>query len=662
MGEVWAAVHTEMRREVALKLIYGDNPDLAVRLKREAQACGRLEHPNVVRIYDIGETDDGDPFLIMQLLTGETLADRLARRRRLPPVEALWIALDIARALRAAHAADIVHRDLKPANIYLHRGLDTEGEEVKVLDFGVSKILSVGDMAFTVTGALVGSPAYMSPEQARASKEIDPRADIWSLGVLLFEMLAGRRPFPSASPMGVIAEILAEPIPSLSTFVPGIDPRIELAVNLCMTREVDDRLQSAAAFIDMLRPVFASIELASTGAGGRMLPSLPELKALPVFGRDDPSTDSSGGEDLPTRMLERATLVRPNPLSPRVPPSPPSPPSQPVAAAPPRPPPSRPHEVAPPRQEVAPGWSRPVEPPRSVVWPSQTSSSAAVDTMMASSELMLSREAALAAATPVPPLPPQRTLPLPAPPIATDTVSTMPLLRLPNVPGLNDISAPLPLAWEPPPQRDRSKMALIGAMIVIVLSLITLLILMLTQDSAEPTGVAPGASGSSDAASVAVPTPPLPAPAPAPDPSTGPSEGPLAAPSADPLTGRLPGKRSGIVSFASTPSTHVLLDGKPMGSTPLAGVSVAAGSHRVTFIRATREIKTITINVKPDQRSTASVRFDRGAEFGSPPRRSAGCRGRAGPGLPDRECGRRQKAPRSGRAAGGSGERTRDGS
>ena len=112
MGEVWAAVHTEMRREVALKLIYGDNPDLAVRLKREAQACGRLEHPNVVRIYDIGETDDGAPFLIMQLLTGETLAERLARRRRLPPVEALWIALDIARALRAAHGAEIGHRDL----------------------------------------------------------------------------------------------------------------------------------------------------------------------------------------------------------------------------------------------------------------------------------------------------------------------------------------------------------------------------------------------------------------------------------------------------------------------------------------------------------------------------------------------------------------------
>ncbi len=624
MGEVWAAVHTEMRREVALKLIYGDNPDLAVRLKREAQACGRLEHPNVVRIYDIGETDDGDPFLIMQLLTGETLADRLARRRRLPPVEALWIALDIARALRAAHAADIVHRDLKPANIYLHRGLDTEGEEVKVLDFGVSKILSVGDMAFTVTGALVGSPAYMSPEQARASKEIDPRADIWSLGVLLFEMLAGRRPFPSASPMGVIAEILAEPIPSLSAFVPGIDPRIEDAVNRCMTREVDDRLQSAAQFIDLLRPVFSSIELASTGAGGRMLPSLADVSAFPVFGRDDPSVDSSGAEDLPTRMFERQALVRPaQDSSPSSQPTtvlavPPPPPSEREAAPPPianrdipPPPPIANRDIPPPRPSnreapprplpppgATPGWSRPVEPPRGVVWPSNTTP--AIDTMMASSELMLSREAAHPAATPAPPLPP-----ISAPRAANDSISTIPLLHLPNVPGLDNHPAALPLAWEPPPQRDRSRTALIVAVVVIVLSLVTLLILMLTQDSPEPTGAAPGAT---DAVSAVAPTPPLPTAAPAPSAAPTADLGPD--PSAAPAAGRVPEKHNGTVSFTSTPSSHVLLDGKPLGSTPIVGVSVGPGSHRITFIRGPRDLKTLTISVKPDTRSTASVRFD----------------------------------------------------
>ncbi len=467
MGEVWAAVHTEMRREVALKLIYGDNPDLAVRLKREAQACGRLEHPNVVRIYDIGSTDDGDPFLIMQLLTGETLADRLVRRRRLPPVEALWIALDIARALRAAHAANIIHRDLKPANIYLHRGLDSEGEEVKVLDFGVSKILSVGDMAFTVTGALVGSPAYMSPEQARASKEIDPRADLWSLGVLLFEMLTGRRPFPSASPMGAIAEILSEPIPLVSSLVPGIDPRIVEAVSRCMTRDVDQRIQSAAEFIELLRPVSGAGELSITGMGGRPLPSLPDISALDPLAlyTPDPAGASSTDEDVPTHVIDREALLR--------------------SGAPPQSPPSAPGSSE--RSEVATvtqGWSRPIAPPSPprVAW--QNSATPAVDTMVASSELMMEREAALAAA---PPAAPPRFQPAPtfgpAHSGSADALSTVPFFRVARPPEFDPSRTPLPvpLVWEPAPAHDRALLSLIVAVVVIVISLVLLLVLMLTQ-------------------------------------------------------------------------------------------------------------------------------------------------------------------------------------
>ena len=225
MGEVWAALHINLGREVALKLIYEGSPELAARLKREAQACGRLEHPNIVRVYDFGETDGGDPFLVMEMLAGETLADRLARRQRLPLGEAVSIALDVARALRAAHEAGVIHRDLKPANVFLCQR--PEGETVKVLDFGVSKILSVDDMSVTTTGALVGSPAYMSPEQARALREIDPRADVWSAGVLLFEMLTGQRPFPSPTVVGVVADILAGPIPTLASVLPGVDPRVE---------------------------------------------------------------------------------------------------------------------------------------------------------------------------------------------------------------------------------------------------------------------------------------------------------------------------------------------------------------------------------------------------------------------------------------------------
>jgi eukaryotic-like serine/threonine-protein kinase len=276
MGEVWAARHAEMDRDVALKLIYGNTPDsadLAARLKREALACGRLQHPNIVRVYDIGETEAGDPFLVMEVLEGETLKARLAARRRLPPPEALEIALEIARALRAAHGAGVVHRDLKPENVYLHKGPDSDAEEVKVLDFGVSKILSVGNLAFTVTGALVGSPAYMSPEQARALKDVDGRADLWSLGVVLFEMIAGRRPFDAQSTMGVITDILSAPIPRLASLVQGVDPRVDELVNRCMQRDIEQRMPSAAAMIGALRPL---LMLAPTESDRRPAPSLGE--------------------------------------------------------------------------------------------------------------------------------------------------------------------------------------------------------------------------------------------------------------------------------------------------------------------------------------------------------------------------------------------------
>jgi serine/threonine-protein kinase len=294
MGEVWAASHESLGREVAIKLIYEGSPELAARLKREAQACGRLEHPNIVRVYDFGETEGGDPFLVMELLVGETLADRLARQRRLPPEEAVTIALAVARALRAAHEAGIVHRDLKPANVFL--GQAGEGESVKVLDFGVSKILSSFDMSVTTDGALVGSPAYMSPEQARALPEIDARADLWAMGVLLFEMLTGTRPFTATTVMTVVTEILAGPIPTLAAALPGVDARLDAAVRRCLTREVEQRMASAATLIDMLTPVLASLR----GGGLRARSTVVEDMPTVVDGR---GVDGGGAESEPTTKM-----------------------------------------------------------------------------------------------------------------------------------------------------------------------------------------------------------------------------------------------------------------------------------------------------------------------------------------------------------------------
>ena len=169
MGAVWRASNETTGGEVALKLIVRPGPELRVRLLREAQACCSIRHKNVVQVHDIGKTDRGDPFLVMELLSGETLADMLSRRRRLPHEDAATIGRDIARALTAAHARGIVHRDLKPANVFLHEQPGEGSPVVKVLDFGVSKNLWSTDGLRTLLGAPVGSPAYMSPEQARGA-------------------------------------------------------------------------------------------------------------------------------------------------------------------------------------------------------------------------------------------------------------------------------------------------------------------------------------------------------------------------------------------------------------------------------------------------------------------------------------------------------------
>lgn len=244
MGVVWAAINELTSREVALKLILQSSPNLRVRLMREAQACGKLAHRNIIEVFDVGETDTGDPFLIMPLLSGENLAQRLARQRRLEPVTAARIARDVARALEAAHAASIIHRDLKPANIFLHQEAGTSGEVVKVLDFGVSKDLASNEALTTVVGGFVGSPAYMSPEQFAGQRDINPRTDLWSLGAVLFEMLTGTRAFQGDAAR-VMQQVLSGEIPRLSNVLRRADSTLDVIVARCLERNRDLRMPSA---------------------------------------------------------------------------------------------------------------------------------------------------------------------------------------------------------------------------------------------------------------------------------------------------------------------------------------------------------------------------------------------------------------------------------
>ncbi|AGP34849.1 hypothetical protein SCE1572_10185 [Sorangium cellulosum So0157-2] len=256
MGVVWAAHNEATSREVALKLLVRPDPELRVRLLREARACGAVSHRNIVDIYDADETEQGDPFLVMPLLSGETLSSLLKRKRKLEVPEAARIGRDIARGLAAAHERGIVHRDLKPSNIFLHTEPGESNYVVKILDFGVSKFPTGADQIRTATGILIGSPAYMSPEQVRAQGELDTRADLWALGVVMFEMLTSRRPIQGRA-HELLRNVLQGEIPTVSQIVWQIDPGLDALVAQCLQRDRERRPRSAAEVAAALEPFVA---------------------------------------------------------------------------------------------------------------------------------------------------------------------------------------------------------------------------------------------------------------------------------------------------------------------------------------------------------------------------------------------------------------------
>jgi len=282
MGVVWLAVNESTGGEVALKLIVRPEYELRVRLLREAQACSSIRHKNVVQVYDVGETDSGDPFLVMALLSGETLGDMLARRRRLSQQEAATIGRDVARALAAAHDKSIIHRDLKPANIFLHHEPGEDVPVVKVLDFGVSKNLLMCDGMRTVAGGAVGSPMYMSPEQARGDATIDGRSDIWSLGIVLFEMLTGLKPFIGET-LDVVHKVLFAEVPRVSQKVRKVAPELDALVMACLARPREERPWPALEVARQLEAFAtpgsrAPVPLPADSWDGGDAPAVPEAR------------------------------------------------------------------------------------------------------------------------------------------------------------------------------------------------------------------------------------------------------------------------------------------------------------------------------------------------------------------------------------------------
>jgi hypothetical protein len=258
MGVVCLAEHPIMGRKVAIKLLHpvlSVDPDVVTRFFNEARAINQIAHENIVEILDFGHTNDGQPYFIMELLEGEPLSEPIARG----PMDLARVALiadQMCRALEAAHAKGIVHRDLKPQNVQLVTKADGS-LQVKILDFGVAKILASAEgleAAKTRTGLLMGTPLYMSPEQCRGTGPIDCRADIYALGVMLFEMLAGRPPFVADGLGELFAMHMFQPAPSLADLAPGVPEHLAAAVMKALAKEPNDRFRS----MDELRAALAS--------------------------------------------------------------------------------------------------------------------------------------------------------------------------------------------------------------------------------------------------------------------------------------------------------------------------------------------------------------------------------------------------------------------
>nr|MCU0682558.1 serine/threonine protein kinase [Polyangiaceae bacterium] len=243
MGIVWAATHTVTRRPFALKLlkaVAGDVSNHTRRLFREARAASAVDHPNIVRVLDVFE-QDGTPVLVMDLLEGEPLGRRLQRRGPLRLDEVAAIMTPVLSAVAAAHAAGVVHRDLKPDNIFLV-GAEGDAVDVRVLDFGVAKMTVFEDQAaesrtLTRTGEVVGTPHYMAPEQFFGEHDIDSRADVWALGVVLYECLAGRRPFSGDSLGQVLKSVTSGEHTPLRQAAPHVPPEFARLVERMLQRE-----------------------------------------------------------------------------------------------------------------------------------------------------------------------------------------------------------------------------------------------------------------------------------------------------------------------------------------------------------------------------------------------------------------------------------------
>lgn len=274
MGAVFGARHLRTQRAVAIKWMLPQaalSQDSVQRFIAEAKATARIEHPNVVHIYDFGE-DDGSPYLVMERLRGESLRQRLDRVGRLSPGEVYSLLVPAMKGVGEAHREGIIHRDIKPDNIFLCQGKDGSPRPPKVVDFGISKLYDgEGKSNLTGTGMMMGTPSYMSPEQLNAPKDADARFDVYAFGIVAYEALTGRCPFEADGIFQLVAQIMnADPVPP-SQLVPGLNPMMDQVVLRAMHRDIQQRPRSMQELIAAMTQAFSgatgAVDIAASNPG-----------------------------------------------------------------------------------------------------------------------------------------------------------------------------------------------------------------------------------------------------------------------------------------------------------------------------------------------------------------------------------------------------------
>jgi serine/threonine protein kinase len=308
MGVVVAARHLELDQRVAIKCLLSEIAEqgmAAERFRREARAAAKMRGEHVCRVLDVGTLENGVPFMVMEYLEGWDLASELDRRGSLPAEEAVGYVLEACEALAEAHTNGIVHRDLKPANLFLESRADGT-RRVKVLDFGVSKSLldvgAAGQGALTKTSSLVGSPLYMSPEQLDSARDVDGRADVWALGIVLHELIAGATPFTGDTIPQLVAAVLHDQPIALSSVRPDVSRELDAIVMRALEKRRAERFSTVGELAEALLP-FGPI--GATGTVRRV------ARLLDPSGMHKTQRAGSGSSPRPVAAPSSATAATP---------------------------------------------------------------------------------------------------------------------------------------------------------------------------------------------------------------------------------------------------------------------------------------------------------------------------------------------------------------